>query len=273
MQGTCYYESKLVGSAGDYSTRRAFSDNQRTKEIVTMSEHTTSLTSHQDYRLLALSGKKGAGVFTKVDADLYDQLNRYHWHLATLGYPARRRAFNGESHVVRMHQEVMGFPVGLDVDHINGDKLDNRRCNLRLATRAQNLCNRHRHVANKTSRFFGVFLDSLSGRWRAILQDNKRHVDLGAFNDEEMAARIRDSAAAALQGEFATLNFPDETLMPYVPRLRRQPSSIYTGVHYSKQNRKWIATAYFNGGKQYVGIYTTEEEAHQAREEYLRKHG
>lgn len=94
--------------------------------------------------------------------------------------------------------------AGLDIDHINGDRSDNRLCNLRLATRSQNLCNSKGHA--KTSRFKGVASHARRRKWRAFL--GKRH--LGSFESEVEAARAADCAAKEAYGEFARLNFPEE---------------------------------------------------------------
>jgi hypothetical protein len=97
------------------------------------------------------------------------------------------------------------WPSG-DVDHINRDKLDDRWCNLRLATRSQNSAN----VAlrpNSTSGFIGVTFDKARDKWRAQIRIAGRKVNLGRFASAEEAARAYDAAALKEFGEFAELNF------------------------------------------------------------------
>jgi hypothetical protein len=89
------------------------------------------------------------------------------------------------------------------VDHINGNGLDNRRCNLRICTPAQNGLNSRPRVDGK-SRFKGVFPHG--DRWRAKV--GGRH--LGLFDDEVEAAKARDRLARKLHGKFARLNFPPQ---------------------------------------------------------------
>ena len=97
--------------------------------------------------------------------------------------------------------------MGSEVDHINRDKLDNRRSNLRLVTHTQNCVNASLRVTN-TSGFKGV--NFYRGKyWRAYIRVNYRHISLGFFPTAEAAARAYDEAAREHFGEFAFLNFPD----------------------------------------------------------------
>ena len=91
------------------------------------------------------------------------------------------------------------------VDHINGDGLDNRRSNLRLATHAQNMRNR-REQTNNSSGFRGV--SRHNRRWRASISVGNKDRHLGYYDDPIEAARAYDAAALELSGEFARLNFP-----------------------------------------------------------------
>jgi phage-related protein len=93
-------------------------------------------------------------------------------------------------------------PASYQIDHINGDGLDNRIANLRLASSSEN----QRNIglrANNTSGFKGVHLHRESGRWRAVIYINKRQVHLGAFPTPELAHMAYCKAAAELHGEFA----------------------------------------------------------------------
>jgi hypothetical protein len=104
----------------------------------------------------------------------------------------------------------MNAPDNLLVDHRNGNSLDNRRDNLRLATNSQNQYNK-RKKPNTSSRFLGVAFHKKNRKWTAYLQASGKRIYLGSFNSEIEAARVRDAAAKKHRGEFARLNFPNLT--------------------------------------------------------------
>lgn len=90
------------------------------------------------------------------------------------------------------------------VDHRNGNGLDNRRSNLRLATQAQNMSNRGRPT-NNTSGYKGVSAGRLGG-WRAYITSRGKRLDIGTFASKEEAAEAYNAKALELHGEFARLN-------------------------------------------------------------------
>lgn len=108
---------------------------------------------------------------------------------------------------VLLHRVLMSPPPSLFVDHKNGNGLDNRRENLRLATREQNGMNRLRGKRGKSG-FIGVYPNC--GRWRAMVATETKRINIGQFDTPEEAARARDALAVSVYGEFATLNFPNE---------------------------------------------------------------
>ena len=100
-----------------------------------------------------------------------------------------------------MHRVLMGFPVGLEVDHRDGNGLNNRRANLRDATVSQNRSNRKLGPGNK-AKLKGVSWHKLAGKWQAHITANKKHVYLGLFNDADAAHAAYARASAELHGEF-----------------------------------------------------------------------
>jgi hypothetical protein len=147
-----------------------------------------------------------------ADADLADSKWCAKVAPNTPVYAMRSEGF-GES---RMHRLILSRMLGRPLarhpveraDHANGDSLDNRRMNVRLATAQQNAHNRAKLTNHPvTSRFKGVYWDSEYQKWRATITQNQRRRSLGRFQHEEDAARVYDAAALALHGTFARLNF------------------------------------------------------------------
>lgn len=154
----------------------------------------------------------GDGVFALVDAHHFDRLNKWKWYRNSQGYAVRaaRISDGKKSFVVRMHHEVLNCPVGMEVDHRNMDKLDNRASNLRLSTHQQNNCNKSLQT-NSTSGFKGANYDKSVGLWKARIKVFGKVKYLGSFGDAISAAVAYDHAAEKYHGEFASLNFPWST--------------------------------------------------------------
>lgn len=103
---------------------------------------------------------------------------------------------------VHLHRLVANAPEGMDVDHINGDGLDNRRENLRVCTRTQNQANRRPNRGRRTK---GVSRTRY-GTWQAYIYVAGRKQHLGTFPTEAEAAQAYNAAAVEAWGDFARLN-------------------------------------------------------------------
>ena len=139
-----------------------------------------------------------------VDDEDYLFLIKWRWFLDSTGYPARDELKKR----YRMHVVIMKPLAGMEVDHINSNKLDNRKENLRVATHQQNMYNRVGSL-NKTSIYKGVRYRKGRGCWMAAIEYNRKRYYLGSFLVERHAAMSYDIWAKELFGEFAKLNFPD----------------------------------------------------------------
>jgi hypothetical protein len=112
---------------------------------------------------------------------------------------------DGSRTSLKMHRLI--FPGSEQVDHVNGNGLDNRNANLRGATAAENNHNACKRLDN-TSGFKGVYWNTRDRRWRARIEVSGRKIHLGCHDDLEEAARAYDAAARERFGAFASLNFP-----------------------------------------------------------------
>lgn len=125
------------------------------------------------------------------DGDFYAALE-WRWHINSSGYAIRLHPNDGpDREVVFLHRAIMGLAKGDAgvVDHINGDRLDNRRANLRVVTAAANAQNR-RSRSGSTSEFRGVCWDQRKGCWHASGSLGGTKHFLGYFDDEEEAGRV-----------------------------------------------------------------------------------
>lgn len=122
------------------------------------------------------------------------------WYKNNAGYAVARV----QNKLVRMHRLILGVREGQTIDHINGDRLDNRRCNLRICTRSQNNMNKKKRD-NTTSQYKGLYLAS-DGKWVARVSRDGKTVNLGRFPTQEAAALAYDIAAKTLHGDFAKTN-------------------------------------------------------------------
>lgn len=152
-----------------------------------------------------------------VDDEDFTRLDSHKWHLhiciTSAGVEkryARRSIYNPETQKnigIYMHREILPAP---EVDHRDGNGLNNQKHNLRSATRVQNSGNANLRRGKKTSRFKGVSWFSSRHQWRAYGTINYRFKHLGYFEREADAALAYDRFANEYFGEFALLNFPSE---------------------------------------------------------------
>ena len=151
--------------------------------------------------------------FTIVDDEDFEELNKHKWCASKTSknnhggyYAAKKIDKYPHQKALFMHRKITNCPEGLQVDHINHNTLDNRRCNLRICTHAENQHNR-KPQAGGSSQYKGVCWNKQHKKWVVRITLNGKEMYLGYFNDEIEAAKEYDRAAKELFGKFAYLNF------------------------------------------------------------------
>lgn len=153
-----------------------------------------------------------------VDDDDYYRLHAVQWFLSGPGYAAGFAPVNGRFRLVYMHRLILNARPDQLVDHINGDPLDNRRENLRLATPQQNGQNKRLSPLSTTG-LKGVGWHKDRHKYHARIQLEGFRFHLGFFTDAEEAALAYDSAARTLFGEFAVCNYQEKETPPSIALL------------------------------------------------------
>lgn len=161
------------------------------------------------------------GAFALIsDADYHRVLAVGSWCLTNTGYAVHWHSDpqNGKRKALYMHRFLMDAPLNLQVDHIDRNRLNNTRENLRFATRSQNQGNKGIQ-SNNSSHFKGVTLNQ--GKWEARIYYARKKLHLGRFQCAEMAALHYDAAARLIFGDFAAENFPERETLPDIERAVR----------------------------------------------------
>jgi len=147
-----------------------------------------------------------------VDTEDLRRLSRFRWCASNKSKKSSKPKFYAQrkdgDKIIYMHREVLSMDGSIELDHINGNTLDNRKANLRVCTSRQNSRN-SRKRKGCSSRFKGVFWSKNTGKWRASIKNSVKRIHLGYFESESQAAKAYDEKAKELFGKYAHPNFPD----------------------------------------------------------------
>lgn len=152
-------------------------------------------------KTILLAGKTDRQIL--VDDEDFELVSSYVWYAHSYGYPVRTWMRNGVNFHQYLHRLVM--KTDKNVDHKNGNPLDCRKSNLRIATQRENTYNK-KIAKNNMSGYKGVGLHKPTGKYRAYIGNNGKTTHLGLFENIEDAAIAYDIAAIQLFGDFARCN-------------------------------------------------------------------
>lgn len=142
-----------------------------------------------------------------VDDEDYEFLIQNKWYFMKTEQIGGYASTHITGKTIYMHRIVNKTPEGFFTDHINGDKLDNRKSNLRTATERQNRMNQKIKAPNKSSKYKGVSWNKLFKKWEVYIHaKGRKKIVIGYFNDEKIAAKAYNSKSKELYGDFASIN-------------------------------------------------------------------
>jgi HNH endonuclease len=222
--------------------------------------------------------KGQVAIVDDCDADLA----AVNWSCSN-GYAKRSIGARGNEIQLSMHRVILERIIGRELstdevpDHIDRNKSNNSRSNLRVATRQKNSMNRAKQSGcNLTSQYKGVSKHPAAGcEWRAMLYVSRKPILIGYFKTELEAAIAYNHVAVVQHGEFASLNdIPDwqiENPIPSFPEINKLGSSGYKYV--VADRGKWAANPTLNGKRKNLGYFNDPADAYQAVVDFLTLHG
>lgn len=153
----------------------------------------------------------GMGYTSKGEQFLFDKedyiiISQYGWSTNKGHLEAKRRDSQGKMRRIALHRLVVNCPDGLEVDHINGNPLDNRKENLRICTHAENTKNHQRLYKNNTSGYVGVYFSNVYNNWYVTISINNKTKRIGSYATKEEAIEAREAAELKYYREYSHLN-------------------------------------------------------------------
>jgi len=215
------------------------------------------------------SGKKESIIL--VSPEDYEELSKFKWFINNGGYAHG----NCDGKMYKMHRFIMKPSDNYVVDHINGNKLDNRKINLRITSTQKNNENK-RKIQSKlpSSDYLGVCKIKNNNKYHAVCKYDGKTYNLGNYNDEKTAAEMRDTYIVQNKLDHMTLNFPDKKekyLKSDVikPSKKQENKCGYYGITYNKKNNKYTTKIKINKKTIHIATSNTMIEAAKAYDKYI----
>jgi hypothetical protein len=152
--------------------------------------------------------KLSQNEYALVDNEDFEKVSKFKWSFDPKGYAFRntdKSVPRNLRRIIYLHREILDAQKGQYCDHINHNKLDNRRSNLRICTNAQNIQNR-KIGKNNTNGYKGIQWHTQDKLWQASITVNKKRISLGYWKTAKLAALAYNEGAKKYHGEYALLN-------------------------------------------------------------------
>ena len=217
--------------------------------------------------------------YALVDYEDYEKINKYNWQVSKnkRSYYATRKNKN-KSRII-MHRILINCPENLQVDHINGNGLDNRKENLRICTTSQNAKNK-RLNKNNTSGFKGVIWCKHHKKWLARICVDRKLKFLGYFIKINDAKEAYIKASKQYHKEFSNCGIIkedkelqkeiDKIKLNTIKKVRIDSKSGIRCVYYHKRDKKWRVRITINKKLKVLGYFNTKEEAALSYKNYFK---
>jgi hypothetical protein len=155
---------------------------------------------------IVINDKKFGRVEALCDKEDYELVKDYRWNITMHGYIRTAIRIEGRQKILFLHRVILNCPEGFYSDHINRDRRDCRRKNLRICNKLENNRNLSKTKSKTSSRYKGVYWSSQAKRWVSSITVNYACLWIGSFKNEDDAAKAYNEAAIKHFGEFAALN-------------------------------------------------------------------
>lgn len=170
---------------------------------------------YEDYAIVEIRNKQQEYIADCIiDIEDVERIKPFKWRLSKKAHEELRQSLvvTGNSttnKTIAIYRLIMNAPDGIQVDHIDNDRLNNRKSNLRLCTNQENQINVPKQK-NNSSGFKGVWFDKSREKWVAEIRHNKIKVQLGRFSNYNEACWCRYIAESLIQGEFQNFKSKEE---------------------------------------------------------------
>jgi hypothetical protein len=197
-----------------------------------------------------------------IDSEDIDKIKNYTWWIGKNGYVYTKIYFENKSKIIYLSRLIMDANGNEEIDHIDRNKLNNKKGNLRIADRVTNNANKSKVGLNYSSTYKGVL--KVKGGWKARIGINNKEINIGTFTNEIAAANAYNFYAELYLGEYAFKNLCEVMDDWILHRRKYGNKTIFQGVTKREDKilpKPWQVYLNINGKRKCVGHFSTDLEA------------